>query len=288
MKPPGMSSKFDEEYYLAANPDVAMAVLLGLCANGREHYQRYGRSEGRPMCEEDERKRGVPTKSHRREAAHALSGRGIEIGAFDSPCPVGAECQVTYCDVWALDEARRQLPEVQKLDLVEPSVLLDLDLGGLEPFAAGSQDFAIANHVIEHVANPIRCMQELFRVLRPGGHLVLSVPDQRYTVDRARAVTGWEHLLSEYEAKVTEVDLFHFMDIVAFTRPDIVSQGVDAIVGQLRLLKARREHAHVWNSDTFREFVVRNGALFGKTLETVFEAVADETLFEYFAIVRVD
>ena len=37
-------------------------------------------------------------------------------------------------------------------------------------------DAAISNHVLEHVLNPLRELQHMHRVLRPGGHLVLVTP----------------------------------------------------------------------------------------------------------------
>jgi SAM-dependent methyltransferase len=39
--------EFDETYYLAAYPDVAAAVAAGKFASGREHFERFGRPEGR-------------------------------------------------------------------------------------------------------------------------------------------------------------------------------------------------------------------------------------------------
>jgi hypothetical protein len=38
---------FDEEFYLASNPGVAAAVRLGQLPSGREHWLRFGRTEGR-------------------------------------------------------------------------------------------------------------------------------------------------------------------------------------------------------------------------------------------------
>jgi hypothetical protein len=38
---------FDERYYLEANPDVAQAVREGRLSSGRQHYDAYGRREGR-------------------------------------------------------------------------------------------------------------------------------------------------------------------------------------------------------------------------------------------------
>jgi hypothetical protein len=38
---------FEENYYLAANPDVAAVVAAGAIASGWEHFRRYGAAEGR-------------------------------------------------------------------------------------------------------------------------------------------------------------------------------------------------------------------------------------------------
>jgi GT2 family glycosyltransferase len=40
---------FDEEIYLRLNPDVRQAVAGGNFRSGRDHYERYGRTEGRPF-----------------------------------------------------------------------------------------------------------------------------------------------------------------------------------------------------------------------------------------------
>jgi len=40
---------FDEEEYLARNPDVAAAVARGECPSGYDHFRRFGKSEKRPL-----------------------------------------------------------------------------------------------------------------------------------------------------------------------------------------------------------------------------------------------
>lgn len=68
-----------------------------------------------------------------------------------------------------------------------PSVYVKADLypDGLDirrvdilnmPFDDGSFDFVIANHVMEHVADDIRALSEIHRVLQPGGHAILQTP----------------------------------------------------------------------------------------------------------------
>jgi SAM-dependent methyltransferase len=44
------------------------------------------------------------------------------------------------------------------------------------PFASESFDTVLATEVLEHVENAERAAAELFRVLRPGGHALISVP----------------------------------------------------------------------------------------------------------------
>jgi hypothetical protein len=51
--PPQAVGGFNEELYLLANPDVAQAVARGQFSSGRQHYNRHGRHEGRPLAPVD-------------------------------------------------------------------------------------------------------------------------------------------------------------------------------------------------------------------------------------------
>jgi len=52
------------------------------------------------------------------------------------------------------------------------------------PFKDASFDWILCNHVLEHIPNDTKAMQELFRVLKPGGTALLQVP-----IDSKREVT---------------------------------------------------------------------------------------------------
>lgn len=53
---------------------------------------------------------------------------------------------------------------------------VDLETGRL-PWADGSVDVVVCNQVLEHLKNVWLPMTEMHRVLRPGGHAILSVPN---------------------------------------------------------------------------------------------------------------
>lgn len=53
----------------------------------------------------------------------------------------------------------------------------DLDAGPL-PLGDGSVDAAVAVEVIEHLENPRAFVRELARIVRPGGWVVISTPNQ--------------------------------------------------------------------------------------------------------------
>lgn len=51
------------------------------------------------------------------------------------------------------------------------------------PFEDGSFDVAVSNHVVEHVPEQAVHLQELMRVLRPGGVLYLATPNKLWLRD---------------------------------------------------------------------------------------------------------
>ncbi|HEX2942347.1 MAG TPA: methyltransferase domain-containing protein, partial [Rhodopila sp.] len=75
----------------------------------------------------------------------------------------------------ALRRALRGHPGYETADLRQAGVTHQVDITRL-PMADGSYDVVIANHVLEHIDDDQQAMRELFRVLRPGGIALLTVP----------------------------------------------------------------------------------------------------------------
>ena len=65
--------------------------------------------------------------------------------------------------------------EYKTADLYMPDVDSQVDLQDL-PFADKSYDFIFASHVLEHIADDIKAISEICRVLKPNGIAVLPVP----------------------------------------------------------------------------------------------------------------
>lgn len=68
-------------------------------------------------------------------------------------------------------------------DLFSPLADVKADICDL-PFADNSYDIIFCNHVLEHIPDDIKAMQELYRVLKPGGMGIFQIPQ-----DLSRAKT---------------------------------------------------------------------------------------------------
>jgi hypothetical protein len=73
-------------------------------------------------------------------------------------------------------------------------------------------DFVVACHVIEHTTDPIGAIKGAWRKLRPGGSIVLVVPDMTRTFDRHRPVTSLRHMILDHEKPDRMRDQEHFKE----------------------------------------------------------------------------
>lgn len=68
-------------------------------------------------------------------------------------------------------------------DLFSPLADVKADICDL-PFKDNQYDVILCNHVLEHIPDDTKAMQELYRVLKPGGMAILQIPQ-----DLSRATT---------------------------------------------------------------------------------------------------
>ena len=69
-----------------------------------------------------------------------------------------------------------------------PGIVATLEMG--IPFQNGSFDLVWCSEVIEHLISPERLLAECFRVLKPGGRLLLSTPNSGYYAYRILRLLG--------------------------------------------------------------------------------------------------
>ncbi|MGW1544345.1 class I SAM-dependent methyltransferase [Streptomyces sp. NPDC002309] len=125
---------------------------------------------------------------------------------------------------WSQDALTRARPRLSY------AVRGELADGGL-PFRTAAADAVLFSEVIEHLVDPDSALDELRRVLRPGGHLMLSTPNLAAWYNRALLLAGVQPVFSEVSLRA------------------IHGRPGREVVGHLRLYTAR----------ALREFVTAAG-----------------------------
>ena len=65
-----------------------------------------------------------------------------------------------------------------------------------------TQDFVIANHVLEHTLDPIRALETWMRVLDEQGILFMAIPNKLLNVDKYKPITTLDHFIDCHESDV--------------------------------------------------------------------------------------
>lgn len=88
-------------------------------------------------------------------------GRGIDIGCGPDPLGhqkiYGAWPAMTTVDQWDIEEGDAQV---------------------MEGVPSDTYDFVYSSHTLEHVLDPVATLARWWKILKPGGYLVLVVPDE--------------------------------------------------------------------------------------------------------------
>ncbi len=186
-----------------------------------------------------------------------LVGSGIEVGPGHHPLVESNRwLAVRYLDRWEPDRNAELFPELGGATFTKPDLVVDLNRDALEPLASESEDFIVCSHVLEHLANPLRAIDDFHRVLRPGGTLLILLPDRRRTFDRDRLPTELAHVVADFEAGEVEVDDEHIIEFLTNTGslPESLRDVVTDPQRRASVLDRHRDrsiHVHCWTMEEF-------------------------------------
>jgi SAM-dependent methyltransferase len=128
---------------------------LGMVGSDPEHFEC-------PRCGAHDRERHLLLYLRATGVLEGLRGKSVlhfapekHLSRFVRSAQPG---RYVACDLFP------QAPDVQRVDMLEM------------PFADGSFDAVVANHVLEHVDDDLRALSEIHRVLAPGGIAILQTP----------------------------------------------------------------------------------------------------------------
>jgi SAM-dependent methyltransferase len=199
-----------------------------------------------------------------------LRGTGIEIGAMAWPLAVRPDVKVNYLDKVDLDEMVRAFPALESR-LVKPDIIDDGFT--LSKIPDDSQDFVIANHVLEHTPDPIQALNQWSHILRPGGMLYFSVPIASRCFDAGRPITTVEHFLEDYQLyqnhATIELDRRnreHLAERIRISEQNMLSrrdagsvrpapEEVEKRVKEADIFKTNELHFHTFSLATLRELL---------------------------------
>jgi hypothetical protein len=187
--------------------------------------------------------------ARRRIAAQYVRGSGLEIGALHSPLEVTG-ATVKHVDRLPLDGLRRHYPELVSHDFVPIDIVDDGET--LSKISDDSQDFIIANHMLEHTENPLGTLRTHIAKIHKSGILYYAIPDKRHSFDRNRPLTEFDHLIHDDTDAGASSRYSHF-----FEWATLVNNSSDPHEYVRQSISVNYSiHFHVWDANSWLAFLV--------------------------------
>lgn len=104
---------------------------------------------------------------------------------------------------------------------VRPVTDIKADISLLPMIETGSADAVISRHSFEHVLDLVQTMHEWIRILKPGGKLVMVLPEFGYLNTMAPVLSNNEHMHA-----------FNAVSFISFVTlfPEVVLKTVETVV----------------------------------------------------------
>lgn len=230
-----------------------------------------------------------------------LRGAGLEIGALHNPLEVLPGVTVRYVDYATKEENVRKFPLLDPARIVATDHLEDgCVLAGIP---TASQDFVIANHLLEHASNPLQALLNWIRVVKSNGIIFITVPNVEKSFDCGRPITSLEHIIDDYELVRTgrtkefrERNREHYREFVEISIPNLhkvqpnlktyeTESARNSYIEKLIRESSDDAHFHVFTRASLAALLEYVIARHEPTL-AVREIVSSRSGFEYVAIIE--
>jgi SAM-dependent methyltransferase len=172
-------------------------------------------------------------------------GRGIDIGATVS------NTLGNYCEFFPLCKS------IKSWDID------DGDAQYMEGVPDKRYDFVHSSHCLEHIIDPYKALEHWWRILRPGGHLIVIVPDEDlYEQGVWPSQFNGDHIWSftTYKDKSwcpTSINVFTLLTWLANVNPDVDIIKVERLIATHRFHAATHDQSATHLGEPAIEFVVR-------------------------------
>jgi len=131
-----------------------------------------------------------------------------------------------------------------------------LDAVDLTSIRKNAYDFVLSCNSIEHIANPMKAVEQWLSVLKQGGILVIIAPRKEVNFDHNREIVKFDHLISDYQNEIKESDLSHLEEILSLhdlTMDPPAGTIEKFILRSQRNIENRCLHQHVFDLNVLQQ-----------------------------------
>jgi ubiquinone/menaquinone biosynthesis C-methylase UbiE len=142
----------------------------------------------------------------------------------------------------------KQVGELYLADTTDLSVIPD-----------ESYDFLLSSNNIEHIANPMKAVEQWLLKLKKQGILVVVAPRKESNFDHQRAIVTFEHILEDFHNNVGEDDLTHIEEILSLhdlSRDPLAGNFEQFKDRSYKNLENRCLHHHIFDLEVLEQIFI--------------------------------
>jgi SAM-dependent methyltransferase len=205
-----------------------------------------------------------------------ISGRGVEVGAGSRPFPIPDGVTCLYGDV------RDKGGLETYFGTTEVSFSEHIDAQTMAGIPPGSLDFVISAHVIEHLFDPLGSLAATITTLKPGGVMLLVIPEMTKTWDCRRPPTTLAHVIADSRDGGEGTRLHAYLEHTRYVHPEITGTEIpeDLVEADARAIMAAGMdiHVHAWRARDARDMLEYASSMNGFAIVAA-RSVVNENIF---------